>query len=181
MGAAAPFAPMIFTAAMGVSQYKQQGAIGKFNESVANRNAEVLEVQKEQIEQKAEFDIAQFRKDFYRMTGTSVVALSKSGVQVGTGSAANIALSNAYEAKLQEDLIKYNSKVATNNKQEEANFARIKGSMAREQARLAQIGTIASTGTSLLSMGNFGGGQSYSKNYTGFGQSGYGRYPGDIM
>ena len=53
--------------------------------------------------------------------------------------------------------------------------------MAREQARLAQIGTIASTGTSLLSMGNFGGGQSYSKNYTGFGQSGYGRDPGDIM
>jgi len=30
-------------------------------------------------------------------------------------------------------------------------------------------------------MGNFGGGQSYSKTYTGFGQSGYGRDPGDIM
>jgi len=167
--------------ALGVAQYQQQGAIGKFNESVANRNAEVLEVQKEQIEQKAEFDIAQFRKDFYRMTGTSVVALAKSGVETRTGSGYNIKLSNAYEAKLQENLIKYNSKVAANNKQEEANFARIKGSMARQEARLAQIGTIASTGTSLLSMGNFGGGQSYSKNYTGFGQSGYGRDPGDIM
>jgi len=153
MGSAAP---MIFTAAMGVSQYRQQGAIGKFNQKVENRNAEVLEVQKEQIEQKAEFDIAQFRKDFYRMTGTSVVALSKSGVQVGTGSAANIVLSNAYEAKLQEDLIKYNSKVAANNKQEEANFARIKGSMARQQARMAQINTIAKTGTSLLSMSGGG-------------------------
>ena len=140
--------------ALGVAQYKQQGAIGKFNESVANRNAEVLEVQKEQIEQKAEFDIAQFRKDFYRMTGTSVVALSKSGVQVGTGSAANIALSNAYEAKLQEDLIKYNSKVAANNKQEEANFARISGQMARNQAKLAQIQTVAQTGSNLYSMMN---------------------------
>ena len=167
--------------ALGVAQYQQQGAIGKFNESVANRNAEVLEVQKEQIEQKAEFDIAQFNKDYYRLTGEVTTGLAKSGVQIGTGTAANIALSNAYEKKIQEDLIKYNSKVAANNKQEEANFARIKGSMAREQARLAQIGTIASTGTSLLSMGNFGGGQSYSKNYTGFGQSGYGRDPGDIM
>ena len=142
--------------ALGVAQYQQQGAIGKFNESVANRNAEVLEVQKEQIEQKAEFDIAQFRKDFYRMTGTSVVALSKSGVQVGTGSAANIALSNAYEAKLQEDLIKYNSKVAANNKQEEANFARIKGTMARNEAKLAQISTVAQTGSNIYSMMNKG-------------------------
>ena len=35
---------------------------------------------------------------------------------------------------------------------EEANFARIQGQVARQQARLAQIGTLAQTGTSLLSM-----------------------------
>jgi len=143
-----------FVVGTSLMQYQQQGTLGKYNQKSFNRSADVLEGQALQLEQKAEFDIAQFRKDFYRMTGTSVVALSKSGVQVGTGSAANIALSNAYEAKLQEDLIKYNSKVAANNKQEEANFARIKGSMARQEAKLAQIGTIASTGTSLLAMRN---------------------------
>ena len=140
--------------ALGVAQYQQQGAIGKFNESVANRNAEVLEVQKEQIEQKAEFDIAQFNKDYYRLTGEVTTGLAKSGVQIGTGTAANIALSNAYEKKIQENLIKYNSEVAAANKREEANFSRIKGSMARQEAKLAQIGTIASTGTSLLAMRN---------------------------
>ena len=145
-----------FTAAMGVAQYKQQGAIGKFNQSVANRNAQVLEGQATQIEQKAEFDIAQFRKDYYRMTGETTVALAKSGVELGTGTAANIELSNAYEAKLQENLITYNSKVAAANKMEEANFARISGQMARQQARMAQIGTIASTGSSLFSMMNKG-------------------------
>jgi DNA replication protein DnaC len=82
---------------------------------------------------------------------------------------------------MQENIMRYNSKVAQSKKIEEANFARISGQMAREQARLAQIQTIGSTGTSLLNMGNFGGGQSYSKTYTGFGQSGYGRDPGDIM
>ena len=65
-------------------------------------------------------------------------------------------LSNAYEAKLQEDLIRYNSKVAANNKQEEANFARIRGTMARNEAKLAQIGTIAQTGSNIYSM--MGGG-----------------------
>jgi hypothetical protein len=66
------------------------------------------------------------------MEGTTRVALATSGVELGTGSSYNIELSNAYEAKLQENLIKYNSQVAANNKQEEANFARIKGTMARQ-------------------------------------------------
>jgi hypothetical protein len=86
------------------------------------------------------------------MKGETTVALAKSGVQLGTGSAYNIELSNAYEAKLQENLIKYNSQVAANNKMEEANFARIRGTMARNEAKMAQIGTIASTGSLLYGM-----------------------------
>ena len=161
MGSAAP---MIFAGAMGAAQYQAQGKIGKFNESVNNRNAEVLEGQATQIEKKAEFDIAQFRKDYYRMTGETTVALAKSGVELGTGTAYNIELSNAYEAKLQENIIKYNSEVAAANKMEEANFARIRGSMARQQAKMAQINTIAQTGTSLMSMGGSSGGGSQGYN-----------------
>ncbi len=134
-------------------QYQQQGVIGKTNQKSFNRSAEVLEGQATQIEQKAEFDIAQFNKEYYRMTGQVTTGLAKSGVQVGTGSGANIALSNAYEAKLQENLIKYNSQVAAANKREEASFARIKGVMARQQAKLAQIGTVVNAGTTLLTIG----------------------------
>ena len=150
MGAAAP----VFTVAMGAAQYKAQGEIGKYNQSVNNRNAQVLEGQATQIEKKAEFDIAQFRKDYYRMTGETTVALAKSGVELGTGTAYNIELSNAYEAKLQENLIKYNSEVAAANKMEEANFARIQGTIARNNAKLAQINTIAQTGSQFYSMMN---------------------------
>ena len=149
-------APMIFTAAMGAAQYQAQGKIGKYNQSVQNRNAQVLEGQATQIEQKAEFDVAQFQKQFRKLEGETTVALAKSGVELGTGSAYNIELSNAYEARLQENLIKYNSQVAANNKMEEANFARIRGTMARNDARMAQIGTVASTGTSLLKMSKYG-------------------------
>jgi len=147
-------APMIFTGAMGAAQYQAQGKIGKYNQAVNNRNAEVLEGQAAQLEAKAEFDIAQFQKDFKKLEGETTVALAKSGVELGTGSAYNIELSNAYEAKLQENLIRYNSQVAAANKMEEANFARIRGTMARQQARMAQIGTIAQTGSSLFSMMN---------------------------
>ena len=152
MGAAAP----VFTVAMGAAQYKAQGAAGKYNQSVANRNAAVLEGQADQIEAKAEFDIAQFQKNFRKIEGETTVALAKSGVELGTGTAYNIELSNAYEAKLQENLIKYNSQVAASNKMEEANFARIRGTMARQDAKMAQIGTVAQTGSSLFSMMNKG-------------------------
>ena len=151
--AAAPYV----VAGTSLMQYQAQGTLGKYNQKSFNRSAEVLEGQAAQIEQKAEFDIAQFNKEYYRLIGETTVALAKSGVQVGTGSAYNIALSNALEKRLQENLIRYNSQVAAANKREEASFARIKGNIARQEARLAQIGTIASAGTTLLTMNSGGG------------------------
>jgi hypothetical protein len=53
-----------FQLAMGAAQYSAQGKIGKYNQAVNNRNALVFEGQRDQIEAKAEFDIAQFQKDF---------------------------------------------------------------------------------------------------------------------
>ena len=145
---------MAAVGAMGGMQYQAQGKIGKYNQSVQERNAKVLEGQADQLEAKAEFDIAQFAKSFKKIEGETTVALAKSGVQVGSGSSYYIELSNAIEAELQKNLIEYNAKVASANKLEEANFARISGQIARNEARLAQISTIAQTGTSLLAMSN---------------------------
>ena len=158
--AAAPY----ISAGTSVMQFTQQGAIGKYNQAANNRAATVLEGQAAQIEQKAEFDVAQFNKTYQKVKGETRVSLAKSGVQIGSGSAYNIALSNALEAKLQENLIRYNSQVAAANKREEASFARIKGSIARQESKLKQIGTITSAGTTLMTMnqGSFGT-QSYNQ------------------
>ena len=146
-----------FQLAMGAAQYSAQGKIGKYNQAINERNALTLEGQVDQLEAKAEFDIAQFEKNFTKIEGQTKVALAKSGVVMDSGSAYNIQLSNAYEAQLQKELIKYNSQVAVSNKMEEANFARISGQIARNQAKLAQIGTIAQTGSNIYSM--MGGGK----------------------
>ena len=142
----------IFTIGMGLAQYQAQGKIGKYNQGVNNRNAKVLENQALQLEQKAEFDIAQFNKSFKKIEGSTKVATAKSGAVVDSGSAYYVALSNAYEAQLQRNLIRYNAKIAADNKREEATFAIIKGQIARNQAQLAQLETIATTGSSLLTM-----------------------------
>jgi len=167
--------PNAFVVGTSLMQYQAQGAIGKYNQAANNRTAEVLDGQATQIEQKAEFDIAQFNKTYQKVKGETTVALAKSGVQVGTGSAYNIALSNALEKRLQENLIRYNSQVAAANKREEASFARIKGNIARQEAKLAQIGTIASAGTSLMTMSNFSTPNTTgSYGNRGTGMSGYG-------
>jgi len=161
MSALISAAPYI-TAASSIMQFQAQGKIGKFNKDVNERNAQTLENQALQIEKKAEFDVAQFNKKFRQIEGETKVNLAKSGVELGSGSAYNIELTNAFEAQLQEQLISYNAKVASANKREEAIFARISGQIARNQAKLAQIGTIASFGTTLLSMND---GPTFTNNY----------------
>ena len=138
--------------AIGAVQYQAQGAIGQYNQAVQNRKAAVLEQEAQQIEKQTEFDIAQFNKKFEKLEGTTKVNLAKSGVVQGSGTAYRIAMANAREAELQRNIMRYNSKVAADKKMEEANFARISGQLAYRQAQLARINSIASIGTSLLTM-----------------------------
>jgi len=140
--------------ALGVAQYQQQGATGKYNQAVANRNALVAEQQAIAIEKQTEFNLAKFDKQFSQLQAQTKVATLKSGATL-SGTALNNLRYNVEQSKIQKNVIEYNSKVAANKKIEEANFARIKGNIAMQQARLAQFGTITSTGTSLLKMGGY--------------------------
>jgi len=138
-------------AGLGVAQYKQQGAIGKFNESVANRNALAMDQQKEAIEKKTEFDIARFDKEFKKIEGAQKVASAKAGVQF-SGTSLRIQRANAEEAALQREMIRYNAAVQQYQAEEKKNAFIIQGAMAKQQTKMAQLQTITSTGTSLLTM-----------------------------
>ena len=137
-------------------QIKQQSAIGKYNQQVANRNAEIAIQEKDQIDKQAEFDIARFDQKFRQAEGAVAVAVAKSGAVAGSGTAARIAESNALEAEMQNKITRYNADVGMARKTEEAQLANIRGQMARQQARLQNISTFAKAGTSLLATTNFG-------------------------
>ena len=180
MGAANPYVAAA-TIGMGVIQAKQQSAIGKYNQANAERNALVAEQEGEQIQKQAEFDIARFDQQFRQAEGKVDVSLAKSGVVVGSGSAARIAMANAMEAQMQRNVTQYNADIGTSRKMEEANFSRISGQMARQSARLAQINTVSKTGSSLLNMGafeNFGKQPTLYKTSTTRGP--YGRLVGGV-
>ena len=144
---------MAVVGAIGAAQVAQQGAIGRYNQSVANRNALVKEQEAQILDDKLNLELSQFDKSFKKLQGTQVVNTLKSGAEF-SGSARNIQLSNLYEAEVEKDIARYNTEIGKARKFEEANFARISGEVAKQQARLAQLRTATETGTSLLKMGS---------------------------
>tara|TARA_R100000655_G_scaffold51980_1_gene89762 strand:+ start:79 stop:558 length:480 start_codon:yes stop_codon:yes gene_type:complete len=139
--------------AVSVIQAKNATEIGEFNQTVFNRNAVVAEQEFERIKQKTAYDIAQFDRKFALLQSSTKTRILKSGAEL-SGTALNILRSNAEEAEKQKNVIEYNSNVEQSRKLEEANFARIEGTMARNRARMQALGYIASASSSLLT--NFG-------------------------
>ena len=134
---------------------KQASALGKYNQSVQNRNALVREQEAEAIKKQTEFDVARFDQQFEQLVGQTKVAVAKSGVE-RSGSALNISRYNAEQAEIQKDVMDYNSQVAQSQKMEQANFARMQGVIARREGKIAQLGYYAKAGESLLRIGTAG-------------------------
>ena len=148
MAFAAPALPFI-QAGTAIVAGRQASAIGKYNQSIQNRNAEVLEQEAERIQQQKEFDLARFDQKFSQLQGQTKTAVLTSGAEL-SGSGLRVLRFNAEQAEIEKDIIDYNSKVAESRKMEEANFAIMSGELARQQAKATELGYYAQAGTSLL-------------------------------
>jgi len=151
MGAVVPFVGPVLSVAAASSANQ----IGKFNQQVANRNALVAEQEAAATAKLTQFNIQKFNQSFEKLQSQSKVSTLKSGVEL-SGTALKILQSNAEQAELQRDVIEYNGKVAEAKKLEEANFARMSGSIARMQGRQQAIGYLSQAGSSLLTMKQMG-------------------------
>ena len=143
--------PEALVIGLGAAQYKQQGAAGKYNQAIQNRNAQIAEQEAAQIEKQLEFDLARFDQKFKQLQGQTNVAIAKSGADI-SGTGLRILRSNAQQAEIEKNIMDYNAKIGQAKKFEEANFSRIQGNVARQQAKIAQLNTLTQTGTSLLRM-----------------------------
>jgi hypothetical protein len=120
------FSSMVAVGALGFAQYKQQGAAGKYNQAVQNRNAQIAEQEAAQIEKQLEFDLARFDQKFQQLQGQTNVAIAKSGADI-SGTGLRILRSNAQQAEIEKNIMDYNAKIGQARKFEEANFSRIQG------------------------------------------------------
>ena len=136
-----------------IAAAQQMSALGKYNQSVQNRNARIKEQEAEAIKKQTEFDIARFDQQFARLQGRTRTNVLFSGAEL-SGSGLRILRQNAEQAEIEKDILDYNSKVKQSQKLEEANFARMSGNLAKRQAGLQALGYYSKAGTSLL--GAFG-------------------------
>jgi len=137
------------SAVASVAAAQQASAAGKYNQAVQERNARVAEQEAERLEQQKEFDLVRFDQQFSQLQGETKTAILTSGVEL-SGSGLNVMRYNAQQAEIEKDILDYNSKVAQSQKMEEANFARMRGQVARNEAKAAQIGYYAQAGQSLM-------------------------------
>ena len=135
---------------------RQASAIGKYNQSIQERNAIVAEQEAQIIKDKLELDLARFDEQFQNLQSETKVAVLKSGAEL-SGTALKILRSNAEEAEREKNMMEYNAKIGESRAYERANFARMSGYLAREQGKAAAIGyygqaagAIAPYGKSLL-------------------------------
>ena len=136
-----------------VLQAQQQNAIGKYNQSIQNRNAQIADQEAAAIDKQTEYKLGAFNKDYERFVGRTTVSTAKAGVQQGSGTSLRIQMANAAEAELQRNLIEYDGGVAKARKFEEGNFYRIQGDMARQTGRMAAMGTLFKGASSFLQSG----------------------------
>jgi tetrahydromethanopterin S-methyltransferase subunit H len=137
------------SAAVSVAAARQASAAGKFNQAIQNRNAQIAEQEGELIEKQKEFDLATFDKKFAKFQGETKTKILNSGVEL-SGSGLRILRANAEQAEIEKDIIDYNAKIGQAKAFEQANFARMQGQVARNEARAAELGYYAQAGTSLM-------------------------------
>ena len=138
-----------------IAAAQQASAAGKYNQAIQNRNAQVAEQESQRLAERNEFDLARFDQQFVQLQGSTKTAIYKSGATL-EGSGLRILRYNAEQAEVEKDILTYNSKVAQSQKMEEANFARMQGQVAKNEAKIAEYGYYAKAGTSLLRMGGYG-------------------------
>ncbi len=151
MGFLAPAAPFIVggTALLGM---QQAGQLGKYNQSVANRNADIKEQSNQILDSKLDLDLARFDQELKKLISSQKVTTAASGAVIGTGTAKKIELSTLYKAEVDKDIANYNNEIAKARNLEAANLDRIQGQLARQRAKLQQFQIATQAGTSLLTM-----------------------------
>ena len=142
---------MALVGAIGAAGFQQAGAIGSYQQAAFNRRALVAEQKADALENQLTLDLQKFDKKFKQLESTQVVNTLKSGAEF-SGTAKLIKLSNLYNAEIERDIMKYNTEIGQARAFEEASFARIEGTLAKQRSRMEQFQIASSTGTSLLTM-----------------------------
>jgi len=136
-----------------IASGKQQEAAYKYNASINERNAQVAEMQGEQLVYANELEIERFKDDFQDLQAATTQAFRYNGFAAGSGTPLKIALANAAEADEEIAIRRYNAKVGKQQTEESATQERMQAQLNRLYGRQARTAGYINAGTSLLKAG----------------------------
>ena len=125
-------------------------AVGKANQQLAERDAQVAANNKIALQQKLQMDIEQADIEFEGLQADTAVGYRFRGVDVAEGTPMDMLLRNVSEFEYDKKVMEYNTTIAQQEQDEIATFARMKGQIASMQGRARSNLYMTQATTSLL-------------------------------
>jgi hypothetical protein len=125
-------------------------ASAKYQNTIAQQNAEIYENKATRSEEIGEYNVKRFEKDFTKQIASVERAYAFSGVDVTRGTPLAMMEEYLTEAELEKANITYNAKIEATDYREAAVISRMEGQLATYKGRQAQIGSYFSAGRTLL-------------------------------
>ena len=156
MGASVGGTYMAYKGAKKAGKAEQQAQ--EFNAKVAERNAKVSRLAKEQVKKQTELDILDFKKDFQRFQRVTAQMYRVNGFVAESGTPLQLMLDNAYEAEKEMATIRHNSRIEEQRLEEQAIQGGMQADMNRAYGRSARTaGNYQAYGSLLSGATNLGG------------------------
>jgi len=130
---------------------QQAMAAGRYQQSIADRNAQVYNNKSDQAIKMGEYNVKRFESRFASLQSATEMAFLKSGVVISEGTPIEVMQNNIAEAELEKENIKYNAKIQSDDYKESAVLSRMEGNVAMFRARSARTSLILGAGQSMLS------------------------------
>ena len=147
---------MAYKGAKKAGKMEQQAQ--EFNAKVAERNAKVSRLAKEQVKKQTEIDILDFKKDFMNFQRVTAQMYRVNGFVAETGTPLQVMLDNAYESEKEIAVIKHNSSIEQARLEEQAIQGGMQADLSRAYGSSAkQAGKYAGYGSLLSGVGALGG------------------------
>lgn len=135
-----------------ISQYRQY----QYQSAVAETGKSQKLIESKSLRDKADFDVKQHRRDVEKFKGKQKVSYLKSGVTM-SGSVLEVLADTDVQARLDEDIIRYNAEVGAQRSDYEAGLYEAASTQAKRAAPLAFAGTLLAGAGSVSGGGSYGG------------------------
>lgn len=133
-------------AAGGVTQAYAQNAAGSYEQKIADRNADIADLQAVDAKKRGEQAVMLSRRETHRTVGSQRAGFAGQGVEVDAGSAGDVVDATETIGALDEMTLRNNAALEAWGFKVQASDLRARGKMAKVAGRNQAIGTLLTTG-----------------------------------